>query len=586
MVNRYHELINKYIETNVLSCISSNNDFHCVSFLQDDGFGRAIHVDCMFVQYNHDNYGFEIAKEVIVASHKYRFTHSIVYEKLEDDTEETIQNDKNEFFTSIDEMIRMGFIYFVCKYGRLQTGYKYLLTTSFCSYFASGFDYPDFEVPALKPIDKKLFYPIYALNVNVIYLNKATMGIYFSDGIDNSYSILLDVKDSDIGFDRYQKLYHSMTKDKNTDFILESYKYIHKHPVFLYNYLIACSYCGVKPEGDYQNHVVYKIVELSKKEDLSDLTVDYLLDLENKLNSFMESSDLFSEVSLSHIIINKLFELYNLLIQDEEKNIHEIWKICMRFLDTNIDYQIEPVNNILNESGIPEENIYFLHTAGLLYYKYRDIIDIKYFSILKDANEQYLHECYDGQVRDLNHVGFFTMISRVCNYNVNLLVKDILWNSYDEMIAILYRFHTHTVKDKLLNKKIHGFNYDFAQCLLMLFYINGDYDIARDLSKKLNIKPKEISKLIDIAEGKAELPKVELDGQLKNLYQNYYTLVSTSNEQLVDSYIIDNYPKLNHTPTFQLISEIADRLSNSIDDDEDVMELDDGLIVSPSPYFS
>lgn len=586
MVNRYHELINKYIETDVLSSISSNNDFHCVGFLQDDGFGKAIHVDCMFVQYNQSNFGFEIAKEIIVSSFKYRFTHSIVYEKLETDTEEIIQNDIEEFFTSIDEMIKMAFVYFVAKYGRLQTGYKWFLTTSFYNYFASGFEYPDFEIPELQPIRKSWFYESLKLNDEII-LDRAEMGIYFSEGFDNSYSMLLDVKDADHGFDKYYKYHEDMEQGNGDNFILESYKYINKNVVFLYNYLLACSYCNVKPKEQYKEHVVYQIAELLKKEDVSDLTVDYLSGLEKKWRAFMGLSGLFTCRNLHHVIINKFFELYNLLIQDEEKNIHDIWKIYMIALDTDHTYQWTFF--VLDDEDLSDAYMTLLHGAASLLYKYRDIIDKENYSILRNASDQYFSDRYSTTIeRDLNYIGINTLINRVAtSYDESLFYHDILCNNYDNLITMLYRFNTHIVKEKLLSQKIDGFYSDFAQCIVMLFYINGDYDTARELSNKLNIKPKEISKLIDIAEGKADFELVEIDGKLKNLYQNYYTLVGSLDADSLDSsYIFDNYPQLNHMPKFEIISEIADQHSNETSNSTSASQSNEGVIVSSSPYFA
>lgn len=585
MVNRYHELINKYIETDVLSSISSNNDFHCVSFLQDDGFGKAIHVDCMFVQYNQNNFGFEIAKEVIVASSSYRFTHSIVYEQLETDTEETIQNDIEEFFTSIDEMIKMAFVYFAAKYGRLQTGYKYFLTTSFYEYFASGLEYPDFEIHKLQPINKSWFYELLKVNDEII-LDRAEMGIYFSEGFDNSYSMLLDVKDADQGFDKYYKYYEDMMQGNGDNFILESYKYISKNVVFLYNYLLACSYCNVKPKEQYKDHVVYQIAELLKKEDVSDLTVDYLSSLEKKWRAFMDLSGLFTKRNLHHIIINKFFELYNLLIQDEEKNIHDIWKIYMIALDTDKTYQWTFF--VLDDEDLSDANMTLLHGAASLFYKYRDIIGQENYSMLKNACDQYFSFHHSVIENDLNYLGINVLMNRAAaSYDESLMFQDILCSNYENLITMLYRFNTYIVKDKLLEKKVTRFHYDFAQCIVMLFYIHGAYDIVRELSDKLNIKPKEISKLIDIAEGKADFELVAIDGKLKNLYQNYYTLVGSLDADSLDSsYIFDNYPQLNHMPKFEIISEIADQHANDTSNTTNANQSNEGVIVSQSPYFA
>lgn len=103
----------------------------------------------------------------------------------------------------------------------------------------------------------------------------------------------------------------------------------------------------------------------------------------------------------------------------------------------------------------------------------------------------------------------------------------------------------------------------------------------------MNIKPKEISKLIDIAEGKADFELVEIDGKLKNLYQNYYTLVGSLDADSLDSsYIFDNYPQLNHMPKFEIISEIADQHSNETSNSTSASQSNEGVIVSPSPYFA
>lgn len=584
-VDRYHELINKYIETDVLSSISSCNDFHCVSFLQDDGFGKAIRVDCMFVKYNNNNYGFEIAKEVVVASYKYRFTHSIVYEKLEDDTEEIIQNDINEFFDNIDEMINMGFVYFVCRYGQSQIGYKNFLTSSFYHYFASGLKYPDFKIHALKPIPKKWFYLLTDASDLKLHplLNRSKMSFYFSDGFENSYSLLLNIKDLDKGFNKYLKFYEYLKEGDGNDFIFESYNYRNRCPVFLYNYLIACSYCNVQPKGNYKEHVVYKIAELTKQQDVSNLTVDYLLDLEKQLNLFVETSELLSEITLHHIIINKLFEVYNVLIKNEEKNIHEIWKIYMFALDAKRNYEL------IDDDSPSKINIMFLHNAACLFYKYRGVINEKYFRLLRAAGSKYFNDSDKGKSHGLNDIGFNTMITRACSGNGSLFHQDVLYGNYDDLINMLYRFHIATIQDDLVNQKLRSFNYNFAQCLIMLFYINGNYDAARYLSDELNIKPETISKLIDVAEGKVKFELVEIDGKIKNLYQNYYTKIMsdlTDSPVINSDYILENYPKLNHKPKFEIITEIADEhVAETNRNVRDVRPPAEGVIMSPSPYF-